>query len=155
MAQSIKQMKQMKIKLLTGRHVSQVVFCLAFFWISFAQAQLTVTVSPVKSTGQRAVVTLALTNHLPQSVESVRAMCVVLNEQGKMVGQSTKWVIGGGKDRAALRPEAGTSYNFVITSPQPLVTTNLTAKVVVTRVVLEHNQITNVNAVVTMRVPVK
>jgi hypothetical protein len=44
---------------------------------------------------------------------------------------------------------------FVITSPQPLTTTNLTAKIVVTRVVLEHNQITNANAVVTMTTAAK
>jgi hypothetical protein len=116
-----------------------------------AQAQLAVTVSPLKITGQRVIVPLALTNHLPQSVVSARAMCVLLNEQGKMVGQTAKWVIGGGgKGRPALTPNSGTTYNFVITSPQPLTSTNLTTKIVVTRVILEHHQITNANAVVTI-----
>jgi hypothetical protein len=46
----------------------------------------------------------------------------------------------------ALTPNSGTTYNFVITSPQPLTTTNLTAKIVVSRVILEHHQITNANA---------
>ena len=115
-----------------------------------AQAQLAVTVSPVKITGQRVIVPLALTNHLPQSVESARAMCAVLDEQGKMVGQSAKWVIGGAPNRPALSPQAGTTYNFVITSPRPLETTNLIARIVVNRVILEHGQITNANAVVSM-----
>jgi hypothetical protein len=115
-----------------------------------AQAQLAVTVSPVKITGQRALVPLALTNHLPESVESARAMCMVLNAQGKMVGQSAKWVIGGAPNRPALPPQAGTTYNFVITSPHLLETTNLTARIVFSRVVLEHHQFTNANDVVTM-----
>ena len=126
-------------------------FLLCVSLVFTGQAQLAITVSPVKITGQRVIVPLALTNHLPQSVESARAMCVLLNDQGKMVGQTAKWVIGGGvKGRPALTPNSGTTYNFVITSPQPLTSTNLTAKIVVTRVVLEHNQITNANAVVTI-----
>jgi hypothetical protein len=120
-----------------------------------AQAQLAVTVSPVKITGQRVVVPLALTNHLPQSVESARAMCMVLNAQGKMVGQASKWVIGGAPNRSALPPQAGTTYNFVITSPRLLETTNLTARIVFSRVVLEHHQFTNANDVVTMTTSAK
>jgi hypothetical protein len=126
-------------------------FLLCVSLVFTGQAQLAITVSPVKITGQRVIVPLALTNHLPQSVESARAMCVLLNDQGKMVGQTAKWVIGGGgKGRPALTPNSGTTYNFVITSPQPLTSTNLTAKIVVTRVILEHHQITNANAVVTI-----
>jgi hypothetical protein len=126
-------------------------FLLCVSLVFTGQAQLAITVSPVKITGQRVIVPLALTNHLPQSVESARAMCVLLNDQGKMVGQTAKWVIGGGgKGRPALTPNSGTTYNFVITSPQPLTSTNLTTKIVVTRVILEHHQITNANAVVTI-----
>jgi len=126
-------------------------FLLCVSLVFTGQAQLAITVSPVKITGQRVIVPLALTNHLPQSVVSARAMCVLLNEQGKMVGQTAKWVIGGGgKGRPALTPNSGTTYNFVITSPQPLTSTNLTTKIVVTRVILEHHQITNANAVVTI-----
>jgi len=112
-----------------------------------AHAQLAVTVSPVKITGQRVIVPLALTNNLPQSVEAARVMCVVLNEQGKMVGQTAKWVICGFQGHS-LSSRAGTTYNFVITSPQPLMTTNLSAKIVVNRVVLERDQIANPNQIV-------
>lgn len=100
------------------------------------QAQLTVTVSPVKTTGQKAIALMTMTNNLAVSVESARAVCFLLDAQGKMVGQSTKWVIGGTKDRPALQPNAGTTFNFVITSPQAWTTTNLTAKVSFSRVVL-------------------
>jgi hypothetical protein len=99
-------------------------------------AQLAVTVSPVKTTGQKAIVLLAITNGLAESVESARAVCFLLDEQGKMTGQSTKWVIGGTKDRPALPPKSGTTFNFVVTNPRQFTTTNLTAKVSFSRVLL-------------------
>jgi len=99
-----------------------------------ATAQLAVTVSPVKTTGQKAIVLLAMTNNLADPIESARAICFLLDDQGKMVGQSTKWVIGGTKDRPPLQPKTGTTFNFVITNPQRFATTNLTAKVSFSRV---------------------
>jgi hypothetical protein len=108
------------------------------------QAQLAVTVSPVKITGQKAVVPLAMTNNLAESVESARAVCFLLDEKGKMMGQSTKWVIGGMKDRPALQSKSDTAFNFVITSPQPWATTNLTAKVSFTRVVMDNGKLLDV-----------
>ena len=109
------------------------------------QAQLVVTVSPTKITSQKAVVLLAMTNNLAESVVSARAVCFLLDDQGKMVGQSSKWVIGGTKDRPALPPKAGTTFNFVITSPQTFVTTNLSAKVSFSRVVLDGNKLADVS----------
>jgi hypothetical protein len=46
-----------------------------------ASAQLAVTVSPLKVIGQKAIVLLALTNHLAEKVESARAVCFLLDEQ--------------------------------------------------------------------------
>lgn len=106
-----------------------------------ATAQLAVTVSPPKVTGQKTVVTLAMKNNLTEKVESARAVIFLLNEQGAMVGQSTKWVIGGIKTRPALEPKQETTFNFVITNPQPLISTNLTAKVSFSRVVLEGEKL--------------
>jgi hypothetical protein len=114
------------------------------------QAQLAVTVSPPKIAGQKAIVSLAMTNNLAEPVESARAVCFLLDEQGKMVGQSAKWVIGGVKDRPALPSQAGTTYNFVITSPQPFTTTNLTAKVSFSRMVIAGGQQADVAKAVTM-----
>jgi len=51
-----------------------------------------------------------------------------------MVGQSTKWVIG--QNKTGLEPKGETTFNFVITSSQPFTTTNLTAKISFSRVVL-------------------
>lgn len=111
-----------------------------------AQAQLAVSVSPVKFTGQKAVVTLAMTNNLTAPIESARAVCFLLDEQGKMVGQSAKWVIGGTKDRPALQPKSGTTFNFVITSPQPFTTTNLAAQISFSGLVLEGKKLANPKA---------
>lgn len=113
-----------------------------------AQAQLAVTVSPIKITGQKAIVPLAMTNHLDESVESARALCFLLDEQGKMIGQLSKWVIGGTKARPTLSPHTGTTFNFVITSPQPFTTTNLTAKVSFNRVVLAGGKLADVSKIV-------
>lgn len=115
-----------------------------------AQAQFAVTVSPPRISGQKAVVQLALTNNLTQPVESARAICFLLDDQGKMVGQSTKWVIGGTKDRPALSPKSGTMFNFVITSSHPFTTTNLTAQVSFSRLNLEGGKMADVRNEVTI-----
>jgi hypothetical protein len=113
-------------------------------------AQLAVTVSPVKVAGQKAVVTLAMTNYLAAvPVESARAVCFLLDDHGAMVGQSAKWVIGGTKDRAPLPPKAGTTYNFVVTSPRVLGATNLTPKISFSRVALTGQPSPDPKAVVT------
>jgi hypothetical protein len=125
-------------------------FLVALFWALAAQSQLAITVSSVKILGQKAVVPLALTNNLAEPVESARAICFLLDDQGNMVGQSTKWVIGGTKDRPALQTKSGTTFNFIITSPQPFTTTNLTAKISFNRVVLGGGKLANVQQNVTL-----
>ena len=100
-----------------------------------ATAQLAVTVSPPKMVGQKAIVKLAMKNGLAQKIESARAVCFLLDDQGKMIGQSAKWVIG--QTKTGLASSATNNFNFVITSSQPFTTTNLTAKVSFIRVVLD------------------
>jgi hypothetical protein len=106
-----------------------------------AQAQLAVTVSPPQIAGQKAVIQFVLKNDFSQRIESARAVCFLLNEQGQMIGQSTKWVIGGKKDRPALESRKDTMFNFVITSSQPFTSTNLTAKVSFSRIALEGGKL--------------
>lgn len=66
------------------------------FCVATASAQLAVTVSPVKVTGQKAIVPLAMRNDFAESIESARAVVFLLDEQGKAQGQPvTRWVIGG------------------------------------------------------------
>src|SRR5712691_5018266 len=74
---------------------------LAVLWFaSQAGAQLLVTVSPPKVAGQKVVTPLAMKNSFNVNIQSARAAVFLLDDQGKMVGQGTRWVIGGGKDKA-------------------------------------------------------
>ena len=106
-----------------------------------ANAQLSVTVAPPKVVGQKAVVPLALKNGLAEKVESARAVVFLLDEQGKMVGQGTRWVIGGGQDKSGLAVGATNAFHFVIASGKPFASTNLTAKLSFSRLVLEGGKV--------------
>ena len=116
-----------------------------------ATAQLAVSISPPKVVGQKAVVQLTMKNDLSDAVESARAVCFLLDGQGKLVGQSTKWVIG--QHHASLEPKGETTFNFVVTSSQPFTTTNLTAKVTFSQIILSGGKPADVrqSVVVTTR----
>ena len=105
---------------------------------------LAVVVAAPKIVGQKAIVQLKLQNNLADKIESARAVCFLLDEQGQMVGQSTKWVIG--QNKISLEPKGEATFNFVITSPQPFTTTNLTAKISFSRVVLDGGKLANPKA---------
>jgi hypothetical protein len=85
-----------------------------------APAQLAVTVSPPKVVGQKAVVPLALRNDFTEKIESARAVVFLLDENGKMAGQATRWVIGGSPDKIGLAPGATNVFHFVVTSDKPI-----------------------------------
>jgi hypothetical protein len=110
-----------------------------------ANAGLAVTVSPVKNTGSKAVVPLAMKHNFAGKIESARAAVFLLDPQGKMVGHSTKWVIGGSEDKPGLAAGATNAFHFVITSDKPFTTTNLTAKVSFSPVVLEGGKLADVS----------
>ncbi len=112
---------------------------------TLAQAQLAVTVSPPKMTGQKAIVPLAMKNGFSEKIESARAVVFLLDEQGKMVGQGTRWVIGGSQDKPGLAAGATNAFHLVIANDKPFTTTNLTAKVTFSRVVLEGGKVADVN----------
>lgn len=109
-----------------------------------ALAQLAVSVSPPQVTGDKAIVPLELKNNFGQGVASARAAVLLVDEKGKMVGQSAKWVIRSLQTATESKPglAAGSTntFNFVITATKPLTTTNLTAKVLFNRVILECGQ---------------
>jgi len=112
---------------------------LSFFPL-LASAQFAVTVSRVRVTGQKAIVPLAMKNNFTEKIESARAAVFLLDEQGKMIGQSAKWVIGSAGNKAGL-PAGGTNvFNFVIATAKPITTTNLQAKVVFNRLILEGSK---------------
>jgi len=118
-----------------------------FFILLFAAmpalGQLSVAVSPVKVSGQKAVVPLAMKNGFAEKIESARAVCFVLDEKGKMVGQATRWVIGGSNTNG-LAAGATNAFHFVIAASKPLTTTNLTARVQFSRVILEGGKLVDV-----------
>ena len=104
---------------------------------SAVQAQLTVTVSPPKVAGQKAVIPLGLKNEFAEAVQSARAVAFLLDEHGKVLGQDTRWIIGGTPGRAGLPAGATNAFHFIIAGQKPFSTTNVTARVSVTRVVLD------------------
>jgi hypothetical protein len=131
-------------------YTSQILLGLVLFCTVAAQAQLAVTVTPPKVAGQKAVLQLAMKNSFPSAIESARAVCFLLDDQGKMVGQSAKWVIGGTKDKPGLQSGATNTFNFVITSPEPLTSSNLTAKIQFNRVILEGGKLMDATRDVTI-----
>jgi hypothetical protein len=123
-----------------------------FYWLLglllcplLATAQLAVTVATPKIVGQKAIVTLKMKNDFSENIKFARAGCFLLDSQGEMIAQSAKWVVNRNVNKAGL-PAGGTNeFNFVITSPQPFATTNLTAKINFSRVVLESGQVVDVD----------
>jgi hypothetical protein len=94
---------------------------------------------PPKTTGSKTIVQLELKNTFTNNIESVRAVVFLLDEQGKMVGQSAHWIIDGTKDKPGLTPTGKTTYDFVVTTDKPFTKT----KVMVNRIILEHGKSAN------------
>jgi hypothetical protein len=117
------------------------IFLLLLLGPLVARSQLVVVVSSPKIGGQKAIVELKMKNNLSNAVASARAACFLIDDQEKLVGHSTKWVIG--QNKHSLEPKGETTFNFVITSPQPFMTTNLAAKVSFSRVVLQNGRLTD------------
>jgi hypothetical protein len=125
----------------------RIFFCLVLFCAAVtAQAQLAVTVSPPQIVGQKIVVKLTMRNNLPDKIESARAACFLSDKNSKVIGQSTKWVIG----ENGLEPKGKTMFNFVVSVRQAFPTTNLTAKVTFSRVILDSGPMVNVQQNVTV-----
>jgi hypothetical protein len=110
---------------------------------SVAPSQLVVNVAPTKTVGQKVIVPLAIRNDLAEPVESARAAVLLFDSEGKMLGQASRWIIGGTKTNAPLAPGATNVFYFVITTAKPLPTTNLTTKVNLNRIVLGGGKLAN------------
>jgi hypothetical protein len=104
-------------------------------------AQLAVTISPPKVTLQKAVVRLTMRNGLVEKIESARATVFLLDDQGKMLANASRWVIGGTKADPGLAPGATNVFNFVVGTAKPITSTNLNTKVTFSRIVLEGGKV--------------
>ncbi len=114
-------------------------YCVMIFLIALnnTQASLQIGMAEPKRTGDKAVIKLEMKNTFTEKIESVRAVVILIDDQGKVVGQVTPWVIGCEKDRPALLPDATIAYNFVVSTEKPFTTTKLNF----TRVVLESGKV--------------
>lgn len=100
-------------------------------------ASLSVKVDKPKTTGNKAVVKLTMKNTFPEKIEGARATMFLIGEQDKIIGQRTTWVIGGEPDKPALKPDATTTYNFVIDTDKPVTS----VRVIFNRVILENGKL--------------
>ena len=102
-----------------------------------ANAELSVKVEESKPAGTKAIVKLTMKNTYATTVESARAVVFLLDDNGKVVGQKTEWVIGGTKDRPPLAPNGTNVFNFVIPTDKPYTKPQVTF----TRIILEGGQV--------------
>lgn len=105
------------------------------------RADLVVGVGLPKTVGQKTIIKLDLKNTFREKIESARAVIFLLDKKGKMVAQSTKWVIGGTQARPGLAPGATNSFSIVLTTPELKPESNLTAKVSFSSVILEDGKL--------------
>ncbi len=112
--------------------------------LGLAHANLAVKVGEPKTTGGKVVIKLEMKNTFTEKIESARAVVFLFDDQGKVVGQTTRWVIGGTKDKPALAPDSKTTYNFVVPTDKPFTKT----KVSFNRVILEGGKVFDVNSAV-------
>ena len=80
---------------------------------------------------------MGLTNRYPEKIESARVTLFLIDGAGKVVGQSTRWVIGGSPDKPGLESSAGTLFYFVVDSDKPFKTN----RVFLNRVVLSNGKV--------------
>jgi hypothetical protein len=102
-----------------------------------ANAELAITVLPVKMIGQKAIVPLTMKSTFTNKIDSARAQVFLFDAEGKVVGRGVNWVIGGAKDRPPLAPGGTNTYHFVIKTEKPF----SEARVTFNRIVLEGGKL--------------
>jgi hypothetical protein len=122
------------------KQMDNFIFCIALFCAVQARADLQITESAPKTSGNKSVLKLTLKNTFTVGIESARATMFLFDDSGKMVGQKTQWIIGGSKERLALEPNNEAEFNFVVSADKPFTKTKLS----VTRVVLTGGQTADV-----------
>ena len=123
---------------------------LMLFGAFSASCQLAVNVFPPKLGADKVIVPMTMKNGFAERVESARAVCFILDDQGKLVGQASRWIIGGTADKAGLAPGATNAFNFVVSAAKPFAASNLTAKVSFSRLILEGGKLADPQKAVTV-----
>lgn len=100
-------------------------------------ASLNFSVESTKQVHAKSLVQLKLINKFSENVASARASVFLLDDQGKVVAQSVKWIIDATKDKNGLKPDETLNYTFVLNNEKPFTS----AKVTITRVVLESGKV--------------
>src|SRR5438876_12237516 len=105
--------------------------------IVLANAALDVKLSAPERIGNKAVIKLLLKNTFTEEITSARAVIFLLDDNGKVTGQATRWVIGGTKENPKLGPKQSATYTFVILTEKPFTKT----KVSLSRLILEAGKV--------------
>jgi len=128
-------------KLPEGKTMKKMLLAAMLLCPWLAAAELAVAVSPVKITGQKAVVRLEMANNFTTKIDSARAVAFLTDDRGKVLGGANRWVNGGLRGKPGLESGATNAFYFVITSAKPFATTNLAARVTFSRVVLSGGKL--------------
>src|SRR4051812_3194476 len=115
----------------------KIVFLILSICPLLAEAKLSVKIEQPRTVGDKSLIKLTLKNNFAEKIESARAVIFLITDEGKMVGQVTRWVIGGTKDKPALAPGKETTFNFVVPVDKPFTKTKLSFS----RIILEGGKI--------------
>lgn len=125
-------------------HRAPILLWLYTFFLSVVvgNAELMVTVLPPRITAQKVVVPIVMKNNFSEAVEGARAVVFVMDESGQMLGQGTRWVIGGKAEPTAALIAGGTNtFYFVVNSQRLLPTTNIVTQVKFSRLLLQSGRV--------------
>lgn len=77
-------------------------------------AELAIQVGDLKQGGQKCLIPVEFKNNYKEKVKGARAQAFVIDAQGKVIGRSVKWAIGGYEKRPGLEPGKTAKFHFVI-----------------------------------------
>jgi hypothetical protein len=110
-------------------------------YAGFSPAAIVINLNQPKNYGQKSILKMELQNTFSEPIESARAVVFLIDNNGKVVGQQTRWILMGTKDKPALAVNAKRTYNFVIQSEKPYSKT----KLIVIRIVLADGNLGDLN----------
>jgi hypothetical protein len=115
---------------------------LALFWLFATHsgvAELIISVEPTKTVGNKLIFPLKLENSLDQPVESAKAQLFLLDKDGKIIADQSRWIIGGTDKRKPLAAGAEDKFHFVITTDRE----HVDYRLIVSRLVLAEGKLGN------------